>query len=121
MDNIFYNRVSGWVKAYRNTDALDWVRKFVNNSEQSQDIKDKLHKEIDYKEQKLRAKAGFVTHENEQYLATDKGELAKWHTRFGVVCKCAELALKGYDVEVVQKAEDLFLIKLNSPNNEPHP
>lgn len=106
-ENIFYNRVSSWIRSYRNPDALEWLRRFVENSTEPAEVKTQLYREIDYKETRLRQQPTFTA---DNYLADDKGESRVYATRFGAVCKLAELALKGYDVELEQVGQQFKII-----------
>jgi len=113
-ENIFYNRVSSWIRSYRNPEALDWVRRFVDNSNEPVNIKEQLYREIDYKETRLRQMPGFTVWAGNTYLADENGQPRVYATRFGAVCKLAELALKGYDVELEQNGTQ-FRITLTQP------
>lgn len=100
IDNTFYNRVSSWIRSYRNPDALDWLRKFVDNSAEPAEIKLQLHREINYKEARLRRQHSFKQDGKNTYLMNEQGEVAVYKSRFSAICKIAELALKGYEVEL---------------------
>ena len=52
--NMFYDHVSSWIDSYFNPEALQWMRRFVDNSAQPRDIKDSLHQKIDRKLATLR-------------------------------------------------------------------
>lgn len=113
-ENMFYNRVSSWIRSYRNPEALDWLRRFVDNSTEPEAVKRQLYREIDYKETRLRQMPGFTVSNGSTYLADDKGEVRVYATRFSAVCKLAELALKGYEVELEQTGTQ-FRITLSAP------
>ncbi len=112
--NIFYNRVSSWIRSYRNPEALNWLRNFVDNSKEPAEIKMQLYREIDYKESRLRQMPSFTSTPCGTYLADEKGEPRVYATRFGAVCKLAELALKGYEVELLQTGTQ-YMITLSEP------
>lgn len=99
-ENMFYNRVSSWIRSYRNPEALNWLRNFVDNSTEPAAVKLQLYREIDYKETRLRAMPSFTCSNEGTYLADENGAPRVYATRFGAVCKLAELALKGYEVEL---------------------
>ncbi len=111
-ENVFYNRVSSWIRSYRNPDALEWLRRFVDNSTEPAEVKTQLYREIDYKEKRLRQQPSFTVTPSGTYLADDKGATKVYATRFSAVCKLAELTLKGYEVELEQ-TEQQFKIILN--------
>lgn len=115
--NIFYTRVSSWIRSYRNPDALDWVRRFVDNSNEPVEIKEQLYREIDYKETRLLQMPGFTKVADGTFLSDEKGQPRVYATRFGAVCKLAELALKGYDVELKEFGTQ-YRIALNNPQPE---
>lgn len=113
-ENIFYNRVSSWIRSYRNPEALEWLRRFVDNSNEPAEVKLQLYREINYKETRLRQMPGFTVNNGNTYLADDKGSVRVYATRFGAVCKLAELALKGFEVELEQTGTQ-FRITLSAP------
>ncbi len=98
--NQFYECVSGWIKSYRNPEALQWLRKFVNNSLQPQEVKEKLHCEIDWKIAGLQHQPAFAEKQGLTYLVDDNGHPKVFTTRFSALCKVAELKMKGYEVEL---------------------
>ena len=96
----FYRHVSSWISSYRDPDALEWLRRFVNSSQQPIAVKQKLQDEIDRKADHLRNRPAWTLHNGEYYLADDHGHPRVYTTRFSAVCKVAELKLKGYSVEL---------------------
>jgi hypothetical protein len=112
--NKFYNHVSSWIKSYRNAEALHWLRKFINNSQQPEAIKDKLHAEIDWKIEGLKQKPAFAMNNGTCYLADDEGHPKVFTTRFSAVCKVAELKMKGYEAEL-KPGSVFYRIKLTQP------
>jgi hypothetical protein len=114
-ENIFYNRVSSWIRSYRNPEALEWLRRFVDNSTEPADVKLQLYREIDYKETRLRQMPSFTCNSQGTFLADDKGAVRVYATRFSAVCKLAELALKGFEVELEQQEDSHFRIVLSAP------
>jgi hypothetical protein len=114
-ENIFYNRVSSWIRSYRNPEALEWLRRFVDNSAEPADVKLQLYREIAYKETRLRQMPVFTESDHHTYLADEKGGVRIYATRFGAVCKLAELALKGFEVELEQQDNGHFRISLSAP------
>ena len=114
-NSIFQERVSSWIRSYRNPEAMDWLRKFVDNSTEPDEVKQQLYREISYKEARLRAKPAFVQDGNDVFLMNQSGKAYEYGTRFSAVCKLAELALKGYEVELVQSGA-IYKIKLLGPH-----
>ena len=113
-ENMFYNRVSSWIRSYRNPDALNWLRNFVDNSTEPAEVKMQLYREINYKETRLRQMPSFTCKADGTYLADETGAPRVYATRFGAVCKLAELALKGYEVELLQSGTQ-YRITLSAP------
>jgi hypothetical protein len=113
-ENIFYNRVSSWIRSYRNPEALEWLRRFVDNSTEPAEVKVQLYREIDYKETRLRQMPSFTCVSEGTFLADENGGVRVYNTRFSAVCKLAELALKGYEVELKQEGTQ-FRITLSAP------
>ena len=104
--NKFYEHVSSWINSYQNLEALEWLRRFVNNSFQSQAVKEQLHREIDWKIAGLRNRPAFSEVGDSTYLVDDMGHPRVYTTRFSAICKLAELKMKGYDAEL--RAGDVF-------------
>lgn len=112
--NKFYAHVSSWIKSYRNPEALQWLRKFINNSGQPLDIRERLHEEIDWKIAGLRSRPAFALQNGDGYLVDDEGHPKVFTTRFSAVCKLSELKMKGYNVEL-KPGSVFYRIKLVAP------
>jgi hypothetical protein len=110
---IFYSHVSNWVRSHRNPETIETLRNFVDKALQPADIKERLYREIDYKESILRRQPSFTVNEDTTYLAGDDGAPRLYASRFSAVCKLAELTLKGYDVELMQN-NNQYLITLSN-------
>lgn len=102
MQKTFQQTVGSWIRSYRNPEALDFLRRFVDNSTAPDEVKESLRSQIDAKEQRLRQAPQFVTLNGTTYLADEQWKPREYLTRFGAVCKMAELALKGYEVDLQQ-------------------
>lgn len=112
-EDKFYMYVSSWIKSYRNPDGLHWLRKFIDNSDQSVTVKMKLHQEIYDKLAGLKQTPNFQDKGGTMYLVDSEGQAKVFTTRFSAVCKTIELIRKGYDVEYVQGSV-FYRIRLNS-------
>lgn len=112
--NKFYMHVSSWIKSYRSPDALFWLRKFINNSGQPWEIKEKLHHEIDLKISGLKNMPSFALKNGDYYLVDDEGHAKVFTTRFSAVCKLAELKMKGYEA-ALQPGSVFYRIRLTEP------
>lgn len=100
--NIFYSHVSNWIKSYQNTEALEWLRRFVNNSYQSERIKQRLHKEIDWQIAGIASKPRFTVRNNDLYLVDREGMPAVYTDHIDALLKAAELREYGYEVALMQ-------------------
>jgi hypothetical protein len=109
--NKFYVHVSSWIKSYRDADALHWLRKFINQSGQPYEIKEKLHAEIDGKIAGLKHRPHFAPTNGDHILADEQGHPKVFTTRYSAVCKVAELKMKGYEVEL-KPGSAFYRIKL---------
>lgn len=98
--NKFYEHVSSWINSYTNPEALEWLRRFVNNSFQSRAVKEQLHKEIDWKIAGLRNRPVFTEVGDDTFLVDELGHPRVYTTRFSAICKLAELKVKGYEAEL---------------------
>lgn len=112
--NRFYTHVSSWIKSYRNPEALHWLRKFINNSGQPLEVREKLHAEIDLKVSGLKHKPAFAMKNGEYFLVDNEGHQKVFTTRFSAVCKVAELKMKGYEAEL-HPGTVFYRIKLTEP------
>src|ERR1700754_120022 len=97
----FYSHVSSWIKSYHNADALEWLRRFINSSQQPVEVKKKLHREIDLKIAVLKNKPCFAEVSGSTYLADHHGHPKVYTTRFSAICKVAELKMRGYEAELM--------------------
>ncbi len=112
--NKFYNHVSSWIKSYRNAEALQRLRAFINSSTQPVDIKEKLNGEIDRKIAGLKQRPMFAMNNGICYLADSEGHPQVFTTRFSAVCKLAELKMNGYDAEL-KPGSVFYRIQINEP------
>lgn len=46
---MFHDCVSGWIDHYQNVAALEWLKRFIKNSGQKDDVKASLNNKIDAK------------------------------------------------------------------------
>jgi hypothetical protein len=113
--NKFYEHVSSWINSYQNPEALEWLRRFVNNSFQSQAVKEQLHREIDWKIAGLRNRPAFGEVGSDTFLVDELGNPRVYTTRFSAICKLAELKMKGYDAEL-RPGDVFYRIALQNEN-----
>lgn len=97
----FYTHVSKWIKSYHNADALEWLRKFINTSQQPDETKQRLHREIDWKIAALKNAPEFREIDGVRYLVDYEGNPKVYTTRFSAICKVAELKMRGFAAELV--------------------
>ena len=100
--NMFYHHVSNWINSYYNADALEWLRRFITNSQQSYEIKDRLHREVDRKLASLRNMPFFGMYDDMQVLMDDNCHPQIYTTRYAAMSKVTELRLMGYDVRLLE-------------------
>lgn len=112
--NQFYACVSSWIKSCRNTESLQWLRRFVNSSLQHHGVKEQLHREMDQKLARLQHLPCFAEKLGHTYLADDNGHPKVFTTRFSAICKVTELKMKGYEVEL-KPGSVFYKIKLTTP------
>jgi len=112
--NKFYEHVSSWINSYTNPEALEWLRRFVNNSFQSQAVKEQLHREIDWKIAGLRNRPAFGEVNGDTFLVDEQGHPRVYTTRFSAICKLAELKMKGYEAEL-RPGDVFYRIALQHP------
>lgn len=103
---MFYKHVSSWIDSYYNAEALEWLHRFVNNSTQPHEMKERLHMEIDRKIAALTNMPFFCKYDDMQLLMDDTLE-DRTHpriftTRYAAMTKIIELRLMGYDVRLLE-------------------
>lgn len=113
--NMFYRHVSSWIDSYYNADALEWLHRFVTNSPQQEEIKERLHLEIDRKIASLTNTPFFGKYDDMQLLM-DGSSNGQEHplvftTRYAAMNKVIELRLMGYDVRLLE-GNSFFRIQL---------
>lgn len=115
----FYDHVSSWIKGYHSADGLHYLRRFVNNSHEPVQVKEQLHREIDFKYASLNNLPYFCNTNGSYYLCDDAGHPRIYTTRFAAICKVAELKLKGYNA-MLQPGEVFYRIALEdaAPMNQ---
>lgn len=109
--NKFYTHVSSWIKSYQNADALEWLRRFVNNSLQPERIKQQLHQEIDCQIAGIKSSPRFSMVNGDIYLIDDTGIPEIFTNKLNAVCKATELRMRGYAPELLQDG-DYYRIRL---------
>jgi hypothetical protein len=111
---MFYHHVSGWIESYYNAEALEWLRRFVNNSNQRQEIKDSLGREIDRKIAALTDMPFFSTYDDMQLLMDEQGHPQIFTTRYAAMSKVAQLRIMGFDARLLEGGV-FFRIQLVQP------
>ena len=100
--NQFQNHVSSWIDSYYNAEALEWLRRFINNSAQPQEVKDALNKQVDLKIASLTNSPVFDKYNGTTYLMDRHGHPDVFTTRYAALGKVAQLRLMGYDAQLVE-------------------
>lgn len=116
--NKFYDHVSSWIKSYHNAEAMDWLRKFIENAQQPRDIKDLLIRQIERKTATIKAIPYFCEVNGVRYLMDKEGYPHVFTTRYSANAKLIELRAKGYEVSLVP-GDVFFRIKLVQPAEQP--
>lgn len=100
--NMFYNHVSSWIDSYYKPEALEWLRKFINNSHQPQEMKDRLNREVDRKIASLTAMPFFSNYEGMQLLMDEHCHPQVFTTRYQAMSKVSQLRIMGYDARLLE-------------------
>lgn len=104
--NMFYKHVSSWINSYYNADALEWLHRFINNSNQPQEVKKRLHMEVDRKIASLTNMPFFCEYDDMQLLMdnslTDRQHPQIFTTRYAAMGKVIELRMLGYDARLLE-------------------
>ncbi len=112
--NFFYRHVSKWIRSYYNADALEWLHRFINNSNEPAEVKVRLHREVDRKIASLRNMPYFSLHDDMQLLMDKEGYPMIFTTRYAAMNKLAELTVMGYDVRLLE-GNAFYRIQLIQP------
>lgn len=115
---MFYKHVSSWIDSYYNAEALEWLHRFVNNSPQEGEIKERLHMEIDRKIASLTDAPFFCKYDGMEMLMDEtlkENQHPKvFTTRYAALNKVIELRTKGYDARLVE-GNAFYRIQLVQP------
>lgn len=111
---MFYNHVSSWIESYYNAEALEWLRRFVVNSGQRQEIKDRLEREIDRKIAALTDMPFFGAYDDMQVLMDEHCHPQVFTTRYAATGKVAQLRIMGFDARLLEGGA-FFRIQLVQP------
>lgn len=115
---MYYQQVKRWIGTYRDAAPLSWLRRFVDNSQQPKEIKDKLHNEINKKIAQIENKPWFAKwKDDKKYLTDNNGYPEIYTTRFAAMNKLIQLKKQGYDVDL-HKGMAFFRIELKSELQE---
>lgn len=129
--NMFYKHVSSWIESYYNAEALEWLRRFISNSNQAQELKERLFREVDRKIAALTNMPFWGEYDGMQLLMDEHCHPQIFTTRYKTMSKVAQLRLMGYDarlleggvffrIQLVQPAPVNFLSPVNEQRrNEP--
>ncbi|MCB0699850.1 MAG: hypothetical protein KDC11_08370 [Chitinophagaceae bacterium] len=112
--NMFYKHVSSWIDSYYNADAFEWLRRFIDNSSQPGEVKDRLQREVNRKVASLTDMPFFGTHDGMQLLMDDHCHPQIFTTRYAAMNKMVQLRLKGYDARLLEGGS-FFRIQLVQP------
>lgn len=115
--NIFFNHVSSWIDSYYNADSMEWLRRFIDNSQQPDDIKSKLQGLVDKRQAVIKGTPYFKPFDGKSILMdtalknTDHPKL--FTSRYRALCEVTKLRLAGYDA-AVDDNKTFFRVKLLS-------
>jgi len=116
--NMFYNHVSSWIDSYYNAEALEWLRRFINNSTQPQDIRDRLQQEVNRKIASLTNMPFFGKYDDMELLMDQslpkQDHPAIFTTRYAAMSKIAQLRQMGYDARLLE-GNAFYRIQLVQP------
>lgn len=110
--NAFYKHVSSWIDGYYNAESLEWLRRFVDNSDQPEDIKKALNKEIDLKVAYITGTPAFSVTNGKTYLVDKHGNADVITTHYAAMNKKAQLDKLGYITEL-ESTGTFYKIVLN--------
>jgi|GEM_PF-1559150 len=100
--NMFYQHVSSWIESYYNADALEWLRRFINNSMQPQEMKNRLHREVDRKIASLTNTPFFGKYDDMELLLDEHCHPQIFTTRYAAMNKVVQLRVMGYDARLLE-------------------
>lgn len=109
--NMFYNHVSSWIDSYYNAEALEWLRRFINNSAQPLEMKDRLQREVDRKIASLTNMPFFGSYDDMKLLMDEHCHPQIFTTRYAAMSKVAQLRIMGYDARLLE-GNSFFRIQL---------
>lgn len=112
--SMFYTHVSSWIESYYNAEALEWLRRFVNNSGQGQEVKDRLQREIDRKIAALTDMPFLGLYDGMQLLMDQHCHPHIFTTRYAANSKVTQLRIMGFDARLLEGGA-FFRVQLVQP------
>ncbi len=100
--NMFYHHVSSWIDSYYNADALEWLRRFINNSTQPAEMKNRLQREVDRKIASLTNMPFFARYDDMELLMDEHCHPQIFTTRYAAMSKVVQLQVLGYDARLLE-------------------
>ncbi|MEZ5018371.1 MAG: hypothetical protein R2800_15025 [Flavipsychrobacter sp.] len=122
-NEMYYEQVKRWIDSYRDAGPLSWLRRFVDNSQQPEEVKQRLYREIDRKIACLNKTPWFAKWNDDiRYLMDQNGYPEVFTTRYSAVNKIIQLRKYGFDVRLI-KGSAFFRIQLiqSAPIDEHQP
>lgn len=113
-NSMFYEHVSSWIGSYYNADALEWLRRFIDNSDQAEEVRGRLLRELDRKVASLRNMPFFGEYDDMQLLMDEHCHPQIFTTRYAAMNKVIQLRQQGYDVRLLEGGV-FFRIQLVQP------
>lgn len=114
MKNIFFNHVSKWIASYNDTEALEWLRKFIDQSNQSEEIKIGLRIKLQKKIFTLNNSPKFTRVNEDVYLMDEHGLPGVFDKKFTAVKKIIQLKQMGFSATIMQDY-NYYRIRLINP------
>jgi hypothetical protein len=100
--NNFFNHVSKWIASYDNIEALEWLRKFIDQSSQPENIKINLRIKLQKRIHSIIQSPKFTKINGDVYLMDEYGLPGIFDKKYTAVKKIVELKQLGFTATIMQ-------------------
>ena len=121
MEKIFVMHVSKWINAYDNVNTLEWLEKFINSSNQREEIKSMLRSMLQQRVNAIAAIPRFTKVNDDIYLMDEYGLPGIFNKKYTAIKKVVQLKQLGFTATVMDDYNYYRIRLINSAPINPIP
>lgn len=114
VENNFFNHVSKWIASYNDTEALEWLRKFIDQSSQPEEVKVGLRIKLQKRIFSIKNSPKFTKVHEDIYLMDEYGLPGVFDKKFTAVKKIIQLKQLGFSATIMQDY-NYYRVRLINP------